>query len=114
LVGAARRGWARDNRGKLEAYIGGYLAGLAWLYDPANRDEAIAILRRNLPQMSAEVAAQSHAVLVSPRGFEPKAALDSEGIRTVLELRSRYGEPKKQLIDPAKYLDATYYSAAAR
>jgi ABC-type nitrate/sulfonate/bicarbonate transport system substrate-binding protein len=111
LVGAAQRGWARDNRRTLEAYIGGYLAGLAWLHDPANRDEAIAILRKYLPQMSPEVAAQSYAVLVNPKGLEPKAALDIEGIRTVLELRSRYGEPKKQLADPAKYYDGTFYAA---
>jgi ABC-type nitrate/sulfonate/bicarbonate transport system substrate-binding protein len=114
LVGAARRAWARDNGAKLEAYIGGHLAGLAWLYDPANRDEAIGILRKNLPQMPAEIAAQSYAALVSPKGLAPTARLDIEGVRKVLELRSRYGEPKKQLTDPMKYYDASYYGTASR
>src|SRR3989442_5149074 len=36
LVGATRRGWARDNADKVVAYIRGYPAGLAWLDDRAN------------------------------------------------------------------------------
>jgi len=112
LTGAARRSWARDNGPKLEAYIRGYLAGLAWLYEPDNKEEAIAILRRNLPQMSPELAAQSYAMLVNPKGFTPAAKLDLEGVRKVLELRSEYGRPKKELTDPMKYYDAQYYEAA--
>jgi len=114
LAGATRRSWARDNGPKIEAYIRGYLDGLVWLHDPANKDEAIAVLRKNLPQMSPDVAAQSYAVLVNPRGLAPKAKLDIDGVRTVLQLRSRYGEPKKQLSDPMTYYDGKYYEAATR
>ena len=39
---------------------------------------------------------------------------DLEGVRTVLELRSKYGEPKKVLADPAKYYDASFYDAAMK
>jgi ABC-type nitrate/sulfonate/bicarbonate transport system substrate-binding protein len=112
LVGATRRGWAKEHTAQLEAYIGGYVQGLAWLADPANKEAAIAVLRKNLPQMSPELAAQSYAVLINPRGFSPKAQIDLEGVKTVLELRSRYGEPKKALTDPAKYYDPQYYNAA--
>ena len=112
LVGAARRGWARDHAPQIQAYIAGYVQGLAWLSEPANKEAAIAVLRKNLPQMSPELAAQSYAVLINPRGFAPKAQIDLEGVKTVLELRSRYGEPKKTLTDPAKYYDAQYYNAA--
>jgi len=112
LVGATRRGWAHENATKLEAYIRGYVQGLAWLSDPANKEAAITVLRKNLPQMSPELAAQSHAVLINPRGFSPKAQIDLEGVKRVLELRSRYGAPKKTLTDPAKYHDPQYYDAA--
>jgi ABC-type nitrate/sulfonate/bicarbonate transport system substrate-binding protein len=112
LAGAARRGWVRDHAPQLQAYIAGYIQGLAWLSEPANKEAAIAVLRKNLPQMSPELAAQSYAVLINPRGFAPKAQIDLEGVKTVLELRSRYGEPKKTLTDPAKYYDAQYYNAA--
>src|SRR5262249_41115398 len=50
-VAAVRRGWARQNRPKVLGFIRGYRRSVAWLYEPANRAEAIEILRRNLPQM---------------------------------------------------------------
>jgi ABC-type nitrate/sulfonate/bicarbonate transport system substrate-binding protein len=112
LVGATRRDWAREHAAQLRAYIGGYVQGLAWLSDPGNKEAAIAVLRKNLPQMSPELAAQSYAVLINPRGFAPKAQIDLEGVKRVLELRSRYGEPKKTLADPGKYYDPQYYEAA--
>jgi ABC-type nitrate/sulfonate/bicarbonate transport system substrate-binding protein len=114
LSGATRRSWARDNKPKLEGYIRGYLAALDWLYQPANKDEAIAILRKNLPQMTPALAAESYAVLVHPNGFAPKAELDIGGVRKALELRSQYGEPKKELTDPMKYYDPSYYEAASK
>lgn len=114
LSGATRRSWAAANPKKLDAYIRGYRAGLAWLFAPDNKDEAIAILRKNLPQFSEDLARQSYGVLVSPRGFAPNGALDIEGVQRVLSLRSEYGEPKKLLTDPLRYYDPQYFEAAAR
>lgn len=112
LVGAARRSWAAAHSHRLIAYIRGYAAGVEWLRDPANRDEAIAILRRNLPQMPAELASQTYAAL--PKGLAPKARFDGDGTRRVLALRSRYGKPERQLSDPMKYYDGQYYEAALK
>ncbi len=41
-------------------------------------------------------------------------ALDIEGVRRVLSLRSEYGEPKKTLGDPMRDYDPKYYEAAKR
>jgi ABC-type nitrate/sulfonate/bicarbonate transport system substrate-binding protein len=114
LTGATRRSWAAANPKKLDAYIRGYRAGLAWLFDPRNKDEAIAILRKNLPQLSEGLAVQSYGALVSPRGFAADGALSIDGVRRVLALRGEYGEPKKTLSDPMRYYDPRYYEAAAR
>jgi ABC-type nitrate/sulfonate/bicarbonate transport system substrate-binding protein len=114
LTGATRRSWAAANPGKLEAYIRGYREGLAWLFDPGNKAEAIAVLRRNLPQLSDGLALQSYGVLVNPKGFAPDGALDIEGVRQVLVLRSEYGEPKKTITDPMRYYDPKYFEAAKR
>jgi ABC-type nitrate/sulfonate/bicarbonate transport system substrate-binding protein len=114
LAGATRRSWAAANPRKLDAYIRGYRAGLGWLYDRKNRDEAIAILRKNLPQFSEGLASQSYDVLISPKGFAPDGALDIAGVSRVLALRSEYGEPKKTLSDPLRYYDKQYFEAATR
>jgi ABC-type nitrate/sulfonate/bicarbonate transport system substrate-binding protein len=105
-VAAVRRPWATQNREKVSAYIRGYRQAIAWLYGPANREEAIAILRAHLPQMPQAIAEASHSELLDPaRGFFKTCGIDSVGFRCVLDLRSRYGLPKKQLNDPAKYCD---------
>ena len=113
LVGAARRGWAKEHPEELIGYIRGYTRGLGWLYARDNKEAAIALLRENLPNMSPELAAKSYDILLArPGGFAPKAEIDIEGVRTVLTLRSEYGEPKKALSDPVKYIDLTYYQEA--
>jgi ABC-type nitrate/sulfonate/bicarbonate transport system substrate-binding protein len=113
LVGAARRTWAKEHEKELVGYIRAYLAALDWLYDPANKAEAVAILRKNLPNMTEELAEKSYGILLHPtRGFARHAEIDVPGIKTVLALRSKYAQPAKQLTDPAKYYDLQYYAKA--
>lgn len=113
LVGATRRSWAREHQPELVGFIRGYVAGLAWLYDRHNKEAAIALFRANLPNMSPELAAKSYDILLAPKGgFARKAEIDTTGVRTVLALRSEYGEPRKALTDPGKYIDLSYYKKA--
>jgi hypothetical protein len=59
------------------------------------------------------VAEKSYDVmLASNEGFQAKAKLDLEGARTVLKLRSEFAKPRKNLTDPAKYIDEGYYRKA--
>jgi ABC-type nitrate/sulfonate/bicarbonate transport system substrate-binding protein len=112
-VGAARRSWASANKDAVIGYILAYVAAIDWLYDRANRDEAIAILRKELPHMTLELAGQTYDELLDPKdGFFRNGRIDVEGMRIVLELRSRYVKPGKQLGDPGKYFDAAYHRAA--
>ena len=114
LVGATRRDWARDNATALQGFIRAHVQAVEWLGDPANKDEAVSILRGHLQQMSPELAAKTYAALAPPQGFTPKARIDMEGVSKVLALRSRYGEPRKTLSDPARYFDGRYYDAATK
>ena len=112
-VAAARRSWAKDNGPEVVAFIRGYREAIAWLYDARHRNEAIGILRRNLPQMPQRAAEASYSELLDPRnGFFRDCNMDREGMACVLELRSRYGEPAKRLDDPSRYCDSTYYEEA--
>ena len=53
------------------------------------------------------------ASLLSPRsGLTPKGAVTIDGIRAVLDLRTRYGKPGAALTDPHKYIDLAYYNEA--
>ena len=86
-----------------------------WLYEPRNKEEAIAILLKNLPNANAQAAETAYRVLLSPTdGFQKKAKIDMEGVKTVLALRSKYGQPRKSLSDPSPYYDPSFYDAAMR
>jgi len=114
VVGAARRSWAAENGEALIGYIRAYRRALAWLFDPANRKAAEAILVERVPNMSPEVAAKACDIFLDPKiGFDPEAAIDWAGINVVLELRSKYGEPRKTLTDARKYVDLSWYEKAA-
>ena len=113
IVGAARRSWATKNRHALRDFIRAYLDALGWLFHPANRGAAEAILIEKVSNMTPELAAATCKIfLAKPGGFEQEARVDVEGIKQVLELRGEYGEPKKKFTDPRKYLDLDYYDAA--
>jgi ABC-type nitrate/sulfonate/bicarbonate transport system substrate-binding protein len=115
LVGGARKSWADANRGAVVGYIRAFSEAVDWLYDPRNKDEAVLIFRKNLPNVPEQGAQAAYGVLLSPvGGFQKKAQIDLEGVRTVLQLRSKYAEPKKTLSDPARYYDASFYRAAMR
>ena len=113
ISGAARRSWARDNADTLTAFIRGYLDALDWLYASGNKQAACELLAAKVPGMSLQLASSTYDVLLGRNGgFDPKAALDIKGIETVLSLRSEYGRPAKNLGDPRKYDDLSYYQAA--
>jgi ABC-type nitrate/sulfonate/bicarbonate transport system substrate-binding protein len=113
LVGGARKKWADANRDAVVGYIRAFSEGVDWLYDPKNASEALAIFRKNLPQVSEQGAQAAYGVLLHPtEGFQKKARIDLDGVRTVLQLRSKYAEPRKALSDPAKYYDDSFYRAA--
>jgi len=115
LVGGARKGWADANRDAVVGYIRAFSEAVDWLYDPSNRDEAVLIFRKNLPSVPEQGARAAYGVLLAPAGgFQKKAQIDLEGVRTVLALRSKYGEPKKMLSDPARYYEESFYRAAMR
>ncbi|HXP81466.1 MAG TPA: ABC transporter substrate-binding protein [Verrucomicrobiae bacterium] len=113
-VAATRSSWAKENRTKVIAFIRGYAQAIDWLHDKANREEAISILLNNV-KMSPELAERTYDELLDPKdGFFRKARVNTEGMRTVLALRSRYANAKKVLVDPLKYYDSSYYDAAMR
>ena len=106
-VQVARRSWLAGNGESATNFIRAVRAALAWLAVPANRGAAAALLAART-RISVEAATSLLGTLLDPKvGFERNGALDSAGVRTVLDLRSAY--TGKQLGDPAKYEDLSFY-----
>ena len=112
-MGAARRSWASTHEAALVGFMRAYRAGIEWLYERANREVAEAMLVANVRDMTPALAKQSYDLLLAEKGGVTRAAaLDIDGIRTVLQLRSKFGIPQKTLNDPMKYVDLSYYEKA--
>ena len=112
-AGIARRSWANEHAAALTGFIRAYRAAVDWLYDRTNRDIVEALLVANGRDMTPALARQSYDLLLADKGgIARDLAIDPAGIRTVLQLRSKYGTPSKALTDPAKYIDLTYYDKA--
>ncbi|MGQ0652828.1 MAG: ABC transporter substrate-binding protein [Betaproteobacteria bacterium] len=114
VVGAARRGWARDNEAALVGFIRGYHAGVQYAVDPKNRDIAEALLVALAGRtMTPQLAKQAADTLLDPKsGFIRDVAVNMQGVNTVLQLRSKF--TGKTLGDAAKYVDESYREKAVR
>ena len=110
---AAQRCLAANNRDALLGFISGYLDGLEWTLDPANREEGSQILLQNMPKINPKTITMVMDKLVSPKtGLTPKGQIDKKGFETVLELRSYYSG--HALGDISKYLDLEPYRSIIR
>jgi len=114
-VVAASHAWAHANPGPVRGFIRGYLKGLDWTLDPANRAAAADLLLQRMPAIKPGVVGAVMDSLLSPQsGLTPNGAILRDGMATVLALRSRHGQPARALNDIDKYLDLSFYEAAVR
>jgi ABC-type nitrate/sulfonate/bicarbonate transport system substrate-binding protein len=90
-VASVREGWLAAHPDVAVGFVRAYWRGQAWAMDPANRDEALAMLR-TLPNTSATVAEQIYAQLdEDPTGLIAGARLDRKGLMNVIRLRDEAG-----------------------
>lgn len=109
-VFTASEKWAAKNIDTLQNFIEGYLMGLKWVLDDFNNIKACEILLKNMPLLKKDSVQRVIDKLKNPRtGLTPRATISIEGLEQVLELRSNYHSGKKELNDPYKYIDLSYY-----
>jgi ABC-type nitrate/sulfonate/bicarbonate transport system substrate-binding protein len=113
LVAGVRKTWADNNRAALVAYIRGYRQALDWLYDPKNKEAALAIFLKNVNGATRQSAETSYGVLLDPKsGFTRDAAISVAGVRTAVQLREKYGKPQKKMQPVESYIDTSFHRAA--
>jgi ABC-type nitrate/sulfonate/bicarbonate transport system substrate-binding protein len=112
-VFTARRDWAAAHKPEMLGFVRAFQKGVDHTLDSSHNDELAEMLLRYLPKMPPQAAPRAVAALQSgPAPLVPGTPISIEGIRTVLALRSAYGEPRKEMSDPYKYLNMAYYEEA--
>jgi ABC-type nitrate/sulfonate/bicarbonate transport system substrate-binding protein len=110
---AGHRAWLQSHRGVVVAFIRSVIAANDYIF--ANRAGSLAILRKHVRGLNASRAQAIYAGLTSPKvGLNRHAALDLQGVRNVLAVRSEFGRPKMSITDPNKYIDTSFYASASR
>jgi ABC-type nitrate/sulfonate/bicarbonate transport system substrate-binding protein len=113
MCGVARRRWAQANEAAVVGYTKAYVRAVRWLREPGNRPVAEALLVAHVNALSPALAPKVADLLLDDRnGFRADASFDIPGIRTVLELRSKYGQPRRSLTDPSRYIDPRFRELA--
>ena len=111
-VQIANRPWAKANEDTVVRYIRGMLAAIDWIYDPANKAEAVKILAANAKIPESAAGPSIEGVTKGQAAIARKGEMNMAGLRNVIALREKYGQPQKKMGPPEKYYDPTWYNKA--
>lgn len=107
LTVLARPQWLRDNADTARGYLRALSTAVDWLYDPANRDEAIAILARET-KLEPAIAAQTYDYYIKDlQPFSRKLAIPDEIISGTLKTLVDLGDIKPDAVT-TRYFDDRY------
>ncbi|MEJ8570737.1 ABC transporter substrate-binding protein [Microbaculum marinum] len=87
----ANRAWAEANPETVKAFIRAHSKAIDFLYDPANREEAIDILVEST-QASADEAALTHDLVVEIQGFKEGSEFAMADVEGVIALLADWGD----------------------
>jgi ABC-type nitrate/sulfonate/bicarbonate transport system substrate-binding protein len=108
-----RRSWAKAHETEVLKFIRAIVAAHDYVY--ANKAESIKVLKAHVKKLSPEDLEVVYAALTNPKGgLNRGAKMNIDGVKTLLKLRTQYSEPKKNLTDPYKYVDLSYYDKAMK
>jgi hypothetical protein len=103
----ARPQWLRENPQAARGFLRALSDAVDWLYDPANRDEAIAILSR-ATKLDPAIATQTYDYYVKDlQPFSRKLAIPDEIITGTVKTLIEIGDIKPTATT-AKYVDLSY------
>lgn len=103
--GWSRRAWLESHRDLAVRFVRAWVAATDWILHPANRKETLGLLMRELGLSPA--AAQN-----SLDRIVPKACINPDSIRRVLELRIEMGVYLPPFSPAERFYDASYWSDA--
>jgi ABC-type nitrate/sulfonate/bicarbonate transport system substrate-binding protein len=83
--------WASQHRAEVLAFLRVHIRATRYFYDPANRDDVIAILAKHT-KTTRDVAASTYELYVRQQVIAPEAALFADGLQANLDALVAMGE----------------------
>ena len=111
IVEVVSKGWAQSHRDLLTRFLTAEVAGVNWLYDPANKQAAVDLLASKT-KVAQDAALKTYDVYAGSNGkvVSKGAKFDPVGMRAYADAIAEAGIMKGPL-DPAKWIDDSYINA---
>ena len=104
--------WGAANRNTVVSFLKAVHQGVEWLYDPKNRDEAVAILVKATGAKPEDSAKTYDLFFNELRAFRRDGSMPAEGFRRLLEAVAELGDLPKPPPPASKFVDDSYLKAA--
>lgn len=109
---ATNTAFAKAHPDVLEAYCRGYLQGVRWIYDPANRSQALSILSE-ATNTAAEDAAKTYDAYVRDKVYSETGVTPVDGMDKVLATLLSINAIKPPTPPGSRFVDNTFVQHAA-
>jgi ABC-type nitrate/sulfonate/bicarbonate transport system substrate-binding protein len=111
-VHAVRRAWAQQNSDALLRFLRAYAKACEWVYDPANKEEAIQVLVDSL-KTTDEYARRTYDLMIGHAQALPKhGELNMAGVQGVIDIMVEMGNLPKPPPPMTKYVDTSWLERA--
>jgi ABC-type nitrate/sulfonate/bicarbonate transport system substrate-binding protein len=111
-VHAVKRSWAQQNPDSMLRFLRAYAKACQWMYDPANKEEAIKILVDSL-KTTDEYARRTYELMIEHAQALPKnGELNMAGMQGVMDIMVEMGNLPKPPPPMTKYVDTTWLDRA--
>jgi NitT/TauT family transport system substrate-binding protein len=109
---AARLSWTQQHPAVALGFTKGYLQGVRWLYDPANKARAIQMLSATVG-VTPDAANESYDLIVTRlRAFSITGVLSDAKVTTVLDALTQTGAIKPPLPPASRFYDNIFVNQA--
>jgi ABC-type nitrate/sulfonate/bicarbonate transport system substrate-binding protein len=108
-----RRSWAQRNEATLARWLRAYARACEWIYDPANKEEAIAIIVEKL-KTTDDLARQTYDVYLRAEALPRAGELNLAGMRTVIDIMSEMGNLPRPAPPLERFADTGFLERARR
>ncbi|HZS00827.1 MAG TPA: ABC transporter substrate-binding protein [Chloroflexota bacterium] len=106
------RGWAEAHRDALVGFLAALRVSAQWLYDPANREEAIQRLTNELNVDEAIIRGDYAFLVEQNQVFSRDASFDRDGVQQYITLFANEGLIPSPPPPLERYVDTSYWEAS--
>lgn len=104
----ARKQWLKDNPDEARALLKAYAEATDWLYDPANRDEAIAILAQ-YSKTNPNISALTYDYYIRDlKPFSLKAAIPDGIVKNTVDMLIQLGDVTQKEVQGKTFVDSAF------